>query len=137
MERILTVVSGGLPAACFLFDHQINPPKTANRTTAMRSPFGFMGYLLFHHAPRPTPTTASGKITTLSQDSMPSLWEVRLSGWSGVSLGRMEIRFSFELSQLTMLPNKSELASRRDPSRLFSAHAEVPATTKRPAGVPL
>jgi hypothetical protein len=29
-----------------------------------------MAYLLFHHVPRPKPTTASGNITTLSQNSV-------------------------------------------------------------------
>src|ERR1035438_5452819 len=136
MERILVEASGaGLTAACFLFDHQTNPPRPAKRTTAMRSPFGFMGYLRFHHVPRPKPTTASGKITTLSQNSMLSLCDVMLSGWSAAAFGRMEMRSSSELSQLTMLPNKSALARRRDPRRLFSAHAEGPSTTKRPEGV--
>src|SRR5580658_2886806 len=29
-------------AACFLFDHQIAPPRTARTATAIRSPFGFI-----------------------------------------------------------------------------------------------
>jgi hypothetical protein len=33
---------------------------------------GFMGYLRLHHVPRPSPTTESGKITTLSQNSILS-----------------------------------------------------------------
>src|ERR1035437_483364 len=71
MERSLVLVSVDvLPdAACFLFDHQTRPPSTAKRTTATNSPFGFMGYLLFHQVPKPNPTTASGKITTLTQNT--------------------------------------------------------------------
>ena len=38
----------------------------------MRSPFGFIAYLRFHQALRPIPTTASGNITTLSQNSVLS-----------------------------------------------------------------
>ena len=51
-------------------------------------------------------------------------------------LGRMEIRSSSELSQLTMLSKRSQLASRREPMMLFSAHSDVPTTMKRPSAHP-
>src|SRR5580700_2025195 len=138
MVRILVSVVAGdlLAAACLLFDHQIRPPSTAKRTTAISSPFGFMRYLLFHQVARPKPTTPSGKITAHIQNSAFSFCVVRFSGRSSVSLGRMEIRSSSEASQLIIFVNRSPLPSWRDPARLLVAQAEEPITTKRPGVAP-
>jgi len=102
-----------LAAACFLFDHQMRPPRTAKTATATISPVGFMGYLLFHQVAMPNPTTASGKITRLSQNSMFIFCAVILSGRSSGALGRMEIRSSSAVSQLIMLRNRSRLPLNR------------------------
>src|ERR1019366_9283204 len=138
MLNNLTEVSAGVLAlsAWLLLLHQVSPPRTAKRTTAMRSPFGFMDYLLFHQVARPNRTMASGKIKILNQDTMLSVLEVRLSGRSSGDLGRMLIRSSSALSQLIMFMNRSRLPSVREPMARFSAHCEVPTTTKRPLGVP-
>src|SRR5260370_13035998 len=71
MVSSLVAVSVGVFALSVwrLLLHQVSPPKTAKRTTAMRSPFGFMNYLLFHQVARPKPTMPSGKMITLSQNS--------------------------------------------------------------------
>src|ERR1039458_6902989 len=131
----LVVVSvadfGGLPA-CFLFDHQIRPPRTAKRPTAIRSPFGLMRYLRFHHVAMPMATTPRGKITKLNQKMVDSFCVVSVSGRSSGSLGRIEIRSSSEDSQLIMLPSRSRLPSEREPRMLFCAHSEVPTTMNRP-----
>src|ERR1035441_9706044 len=134
----LTEVSEGALAfsASFLLLHHVTPPRTAKRTTAIRSPFGFMNYLLFHQVARPNRTMASGKIKILSQDTILSVFEVRLSGRSSGDLGRMLIRSSSALSQLIMFMNRSRLPSVREPMARFSAHCAVPTTMKRPAGVP-
>src|SRR6476469_9745800 len=42
MVRIFVEVVSSFFAACFLLDHQTRPPSTAKRTTATKSPFGFM-----------------------------------------------------------------------------------------------
>src|SRR5581483_10818969 len=138
MATILGDVSVGFLAAvaCFLFDHQTAPPRTAKRTTAIRSPFGFMAYLLFHHVARPNPTTPSGKITILIQNSEFSRCGVMLICWSSGCLGRIEIRSSSLLSQLTVFTNRSRLPRCRDPTRLLVAHSDVPNTANRPCGVP-
>src|ERR1019366_6065833 len=138
MVSNLTEVSEGVLAlsASFLLLHHVTPPRTAKRTMAMRSPFGFMDYLLFHHVAMPNRTMASGKIKILSQDTMLSVFEVRLSGRSSGDLGRMLIRSSSALSQLMMFINRSRLPSVREPMARLSAHCEVPTTTKRPLGVP-
>src|SRR5580692_4677803 len=139
MVRILVSVVAGaalLAAASFLFDHQIRPPSTAKRTTAISSPFGFMGYLLFHHAARPKPTTPSGKMRTLIQKMALSFWVLRVSGRSSASLGRMEIRSSSDASQLTMFEKRSRLANCREPVKLLVAQVDEPITTKRPCVVP-
>src|SRR5690242_13129360 len=110
MERIFVVVSVDLLAeACFLFDHQVAPPRTARTPTAMISPFGFMAYLRFHQVPRPMPTTASGKNTTLNQNIMRCRLAFIFSGWLEGSFGRIEIRSSSADSQLIMLRNRSRL----------------------------
>src|SRR5437879_5335004 len=108
MERIFGLVSPGLLAdACFRFDHHVKPPSTTKRATARSSPFGFMAYLRFHQVPRPMPTTASGKNTTLIQNIMLARWLVTFRGWLEGSFGRIEIRSSSEESQLTMLEKRS------------------------------
>src|SRR5258708_38851534 len=105
MERSFGEESAGdlLAAALSLLEHQVSPPRTAKRTTAIRSPFGFIRYLLFHQVARPKPTTPSGKITTLSQKTEFSLPGERLSGRSSGDFGRIEIRSSSAVSQLTVL----------------------------------
>src|ERR1041385_8982145 len=115
MVSSLVEASAGdlLAAARFLFVHQGSPPSTAKRTTAIRSPFGFMRYLLFHQVARPKPTTPSGKITTLSQNTVLSFWGERLSGRSSGDLGRMEMRSSSAVSQLIMFRNMSRLPLKR------------------------
>src|ERR1019366_5320768 len=138
MVSNLTEVSVGVLAlsASFLLLHHVTPPRTAKRTVAMRSPFGFINYLLFHQVARPNRTMASGKIKILNQDTMLSVFEVRLSGRSSGDLGRILIRSSSALSQLIMFMNRSRLPSVREPMARLSAHCEVPTTTKRPLGVP-
>ena len=137
MERSLVVVSVDvlLAAACFLFDHQMRPPRTAKTATATNSPFGFMGYLLFHQVAMPNPTTASGKITMLSQNTMFIFCALILSGRSSGALGRMEMRSSSAVSQLIMLRNRSRLPLNR--MKLLPAHMELPTTTNRPGVGPL
>src|SRR5271157_1915291 len=137
MDKILVVVSVDvlLAAACFLFDHQTKPPRTAKTATATNSPLGFMGYLLFHQALRPNPTTASGKITMLSQNTMFIFCAVIFSGRSSGALGRMEMRSSSAVSQLIMLRNRSRLPLNR--MKLLPTHMEQPTTTKRPGAGPL
>src|SRR5688572_20303440 len=134
--RILVEVSAFLLAdASLLFDHQTTPPSTAKRTTAINSPFGFIVYLLFHQAAMPKPTTASGKITTLSQNTMLIFCAEILSGRSSGAFGRIEIRSSSEVSQFTMFRKRSRLPLKR--MKLLLAHIEPPTTTKRPGVVPL
>src|SRR5208283_1705619 len=123
-------------AACFLFDHHINPPTTASRATAMRRPVGFMGYLLFHQVAMPMATTPSGKMTKLSQKTDVRPRAVMFKGRSSGALGRMEMRSSSDDSQFTMLARRSRLASEREPSMLFCDQSEVPTTTKRPGVAP-
>src|SRR5215469_6780830 len=138
MESSLVVVSAFLVLsadACFLLDHQTRPPRTAKRTTARRSPCSFMGYLLFHHVAMPKPTTASGKITTLSQKTEFSFCADRFRGRSSGDLGRIEIRSSSAESQLIILRNRSRLPLKR--MKLLPSHWELPTTTKRPCGEPL
>src|SRR6516165_3027911 len=135
MESSLVVVSAFLVLsadACFLLDHQTRPPRTAKRTTARRSPCSFMGYLLFHQVAMPKPTTASGKITTLSQKTEFSFCAVRFSGRSSGDFGRMEMRSSSAESQLIMFRNRSRLPLKR--MKLLPSHCELPTTTKRPCG---
>src|SRR6478672_9761207 len=138
MVKSLVLVSVGVLAlaASFLLLHQVTPPRTAKRTTAMRSPFGFIAYLLFHQVTMPMQTMASGNMTTLSQKTRLSFCAVRVRGRSSVDFGRMLIRSSSALSQLIMFMNRSRLPRVREPMARFSAHCEVPTTTKRPAGVP-
>src|SRR4051794_3750353 len=116
MVRIFVLVSVPLAAflASVLFDHQIAPPRTAKRTTEMRSPFGFIAYLLFHHVAMPKPPTASGKIRTLSQNTIFSFCAVSVSGRSSGDLGRIEMRSSSDDSQFTILPKRSRFPSCRD-----------------------
>src|SRR3954453_10663840 len=138
MVRILVLVSvplAALVASC-LFDHQTRPPRTAKRTTDIRSPFGFIGYLLFHQVAMPKPTTAGGKMTTLSQNTMLSFCAVRVRGLSSGAFGRIEMRSSSEESQFTMLPKRSRLPSWRDAMRLLEAQNEVPVTIRRPCVPP-
>src|SRR5260370_34176054 len=123
-------------SAWLLLPHQVSPHRTAKRTTAMRSPFGFMNYLLFHQVARPKPTMPSGKMMTLSQNTRLSFCAVRESGRSSVDFGRMLIRSSSALSQLIMFMNRSRLPRVREPMARFSAHCEVPTTMMRPAGEP-
>src|ERR1035438_1612734 len=136
MVRSLVVVSAAAgflaSASCFLLDQMYRPPNAAKRTTAINSPFGFMGYLRFHQVARPQPTTPSGKMTILSQNRVLSFWVVILNGWSSGALGRMEMRSSSEESQLMELTNRSRLPSWRVPANWLVAHSEVPTTTKRP-----
>src|ERR1700674_4111889 len=144
MESSLVEASAGdLPAAaCFLLDHQVSPARTAKRTTALRSPLGFiwhsplpLAYLLFHQAARPKPTTPSGKITTLSQKTVFSFCGDRFSGRSSGDLGRIEIKSSSAVSQLIIFRNMSRLPLKR--MKLLPTQSELPTTTKRPGGVPL
>src|ERR1017187_512503 len=137
MERILVVVSvDALPAAaCFLFDHQTKPPRTAKTATATNRPLGFIGYLLFHQVAMPKPTTPSGKITILNQKIMFIFCVLILRGRSSGALGRMEMRSSSAVSQLIMLRNRSRLPLNR--MKLLPAHMELPTTTNRPGVVPL
>src|SRR5579872_5983518 len=131
MERILVVVSVDLLAeACFLLDHHVRPPRTARTATAMISPFGFMSYLRFHQVPRPMPTTASGKNTTLSRNMVRALWAFTLSGWLEGSLGRIEIKSSSAESQFIMFRNRSRLPLNRISE--LPTQVELPTTTKRP-----
>src|ERR1035441_9365130 len=101
MVNNLTEVSAGVLAlsASFLLLHHVTPPRTAKRRSSMRSPFGFMNYLLFHQVARPNRTMASGKIKILSQDTILSVFDVRLSGRSSGDLGLMLIRSSSALSR--------------------------------------
>src|SRR6476646_10505660 len=139
MVRILAPVSVPLAAffASILFDHQMPPARTAKRATDISSPFGFIAYLLFHQVAMPKPTTASGKITTLSQNTALSFCAVKVSGRSSGAFGRIEIRSSSDDSQFTMFPKRSRLPSCREAIRLFDAQNEVPVTITRPGEPPL
>src|ERR1700742_3866406 len=113
---VLASVDGDLSLAAWVrLLHQVIPPSTAKRTTAINSPFGFVGYLLFHQVASPIPTMPRGKSTMLSQKTRLSFWVVRVSGRSSVALGRMLIRSSSAVSQLTVFMNRSRLPSEREP----------------------
>ena len=78
----------------------------------------------------PKPTTASGKITTLSQNTRLILLAEMLSGRSSGDFGRIEISSSSAVSQLIIFRNRSRLPLNRMSE--LPSQIELPTTTKRP-----
>src|SRR5579885_670458 len=136
MESSFVVLSAVFPAEAWrLFDHHTRPESTAKRATAMVRPLGFTDYLLFHQVAMPNPTTPKGKMTTLNQNTRFDFCALMLMGRSSGALGRMEIKSSSAVNQLTIFSRRSRLPLKR--MKPLPTHIELPTTTKRPCVLPL
>ena len=136
MVRILVAVSVGAwrrrPASCSTT--RSRRPEQPEERRRSGVPSASSAYLLFHQVAMPKPTTPSGKITTLSQNTMFSCCAVMFSGRSSGALGRMEIRSSSDGEPVDHVQEQVAVAVERGPEVVARPHASCRPPRSGPGG---